>query len=161
MNILSLCFLFEELALWADAFYKSKCPYRCVSVCPCVCSLLRHRLNVFLPPLSEVECLKLLEIQNPWGKKWEEVVSDSKTFTYKGCKIAGQTKVCFGANFAILNRIFLVLVFLTPFTSLFAPTSQSPMSKLFRFLESLGKTNGKMRSKTFKLLLIKGVQSPR
>ena len=29
--------------------------------------------------------------------------------------------------------------FLTPFNGLFAPTSQSPISKLFRYLESLGK----------------------
>ena len=33
--------------------------------------------------------------------------------------------------------------FLTPFNGLFAPTSRSPMSKLFRYLESLGKSNGK------------------
>ena len=28
--------LFKASALWADAFYKSKCPSVCVSVCPCV-----------------------------------------------------------------------------------------------------------------------------
>ena len=33
--------------------------------------------------------------------------------------------------------------FLTPFNGLFAPSSQSPMFKLFRFSESLGKSNGK------------------
>ena len=31
----------------------------------------------------------------------------------------------------------------TPFKRFFAPTSQSPMSKLFRFSESFGKSNGK------------------
>ena len=31
----------------------------------------------------------------------------------------------------------------TVFTGLFAPTSRSPMSKLFRYLESLEKSNGK------------------
>ena len=36
-----------------------------------VCSLLRYRLNVFLPPLIEVGCLIFLEIQNPWGKVME------------------------------------------------------------------------------------------
>ena len=40
----------------------------CPSVCLSVCSLLRYRLNVCLPPLPEVGCLKFLEIQNPWGK---------------------------------------------------------------------------------------------
>ena len=47
-------------ALWADAFYKSKYP-----------SLLRYRLNVFLPQLPEVGCPIFLEIQNPWGKVME------------------------------------------------------------------------------------------
>ena len=28
--------VFKALALWADAFYKSKCPYVCVCVCVCV-----------------------------------------------------------------------------------------------------------------------------
>ena len=32
--------IFKALALWADAFYKSKCPSACpsvrLSVCPCV-----------------------------------------------------------------------------------------------------------------------------
>ena len=36
-----------------------------------VCSLLRYRLNVFLPPLQEVQCPIFLEIQTPWGKVME------------------------------------------------------------------------------------------
>ena len=48
-----------------------KCPSVCVSVCPFVCSLLRYRLNVFLPPLLEVGCPIFLEIRNPWGKVME------------------------------------------------------------------------------------------
>ena len=51
---------FKALALWTNAFYKSKCP----SVCPCVCSFLRYRLNVFLLPLPKVRYPKILEIQN-------------------------------------------------------------------------------------------------
>ena len=38
-----------------------------LSVRVSVCSLLRYRLNVFLPPLPEVGCPKILEIRNPWG----------------------------------------------------------------------------------------------
>ena len=60
--------IFKASALWADAFYKSKCPSVCPCVCLSVCSLLRYRLNVFLPPLPEVECPIFLEIRNPWGK---------------------------------------------------------------------------------------------
>ena len=62
-------------ALWADAFYKSKCtsvgPCVCPSICPSVCSLSRYRLNVFLPPLPEVGCPIFFEILNPWGKVME------------------------------------------------------------------------------------------
>ena len=36
-----------------------------------VCSLMRYRLNVFLPPLLKVGCSKFLEIRNPWGKVME------------------------------------------------------------------------------------------
>ena len=48
---------FKASALWADAFYKSKCPSVCLSICPSVCSLLRYRLNVFCPhlPKSDVQ----------------------------------------------------------------------------------------------------------
>ena len=54
---------FKASALWADAFYKSKCPS--------VCSLLRYRLTFFLSPLPEVGCQVFLEIRNPWGKEME------------------------------------------------------------------------------------------
>ena len=61
--------LFKASALWADAFYKSKCPSVCLSVCLSVCSLLRYRLTVFLPLLPEVKCQIFLDIQNP-AKVW-------------------------------------------------------------------------------------------
>ena len=66
-----LFFIFKASVLWVDAFYKSICPYVCLCVCLCVCSLLRYRLNVFLPPLPEVKCPKFVEIRNPWGKVME------------------------------------------------------------------------------------------
>ena len=43
----------------------------CLSVRLCVFSLLRYRLNVFLPPLPKVEFPIFLEIRNPWGKVME------------------------------------------------------------------------------------------
>ena len=90
--------LFNASALWADAFYKLICPYVCLCVCLSVCSLLKYRLNVFLPLLPKV--------QNPWGKVMERSGLRFETFTNKGCKIAAQRKVCFGATFAFLSRIF-------------------------------------------------------
>ena len=47
------------------------CPSVRLSVCLCVCSLLRYRLTVFLPPLPEAGCPIFLEIRNPWGKVME------------------------------------------------------------------------------------------
>ena len=66
---------FKASALWADAFYKSKCPSVCLSVLLfvrlCVRSLFRYRLNFFWPPLPEVGCPIFLEIRNHWGKVME------------------------------------------------------------------------------------------
>ena len=63
--------IFKASALWADAFYRSICPYVCLCVCLFVCSLLRYRLTVFLPPLPEVQCPSFIDIQNPWRKVME------------------------------------------------------------------------------------------
>ena len=105
---------FKASALWADAFYKSKCPSYCLSVrlfvrpsvCPSMCLLLRYRLNVFSPPLPEVRCPIFLEIRNPWGKVKKEVVSDLNIFVGKWSKIAIQKKVFFVvADFALQNMV--------------------------------------------------------
>ena len=78
--------LFKASALWADAFYKSKCLSVCVFVC---------------------------------------------LFTFE------------------------VL-----FNGLFAPTSQSRMSNIFRDSESLGKSNGKKSSNIWTFLFGSGLKSP-
>ena len=84
-------YFFKASALWADAFYKSKCP----SVCLCVC--------VFV-------CLFTFEV---------------------------------------------------PFNGLFAPTSQSRMSNIFRESESVGKSNGKKWSNIGAFLFGSGLKSLR
>ena len=81
---------FKALALWADAFYKSKCPSFCLCVCLSVC----------------------------------------------------------------------VFTFEVPFNGLFAPTSQSRMSNIFRDSESLGKSNGKKWSHIQTFLFGSGLKSP-
>ena len=50
---------------------RNVCLSVCLSVRPCVCSLLRYHLTVFLPSLPEVGCPIFLEIRNPWGKVME------------------------------------------------------------------------------------------
>ena len=52
-------------------------------------------------------------------------------------------------------------VFEVPFKHLFAPTSQSRMSKNFRDSESLGKSNGKKWSQMWSFLFGSGLKSPR
>jgi len=66
--------LFHELSLFSKhgpfgpmlSISRNVRPCVCLSVC--VCSLLRYRLTVFLPPFPEVGCPIFLEIRNPWGK---------------------------------------------------------------------------------------------
>ena len=60
--------VFKASTLWADAFYKLKCPSVCGSVCPCVCSLLRYRLTVFLPPTSRSRMSNIFRDSESLGK---------------------------------------------------------------------------------------------
>ena len=53
-----------------------------------------------------------------------------------------------------------LFTFELPFKRLLAPTSRSWMSKVFKDLESLGKSNVKKWSQILKLLLTKGVKLP-
>ena len=74
-----------------------------MSVCLSVCSLLRYRLTVLLPPLPEVGCLIFLEIR-------KEVVSDLKILVSKWSKIAAQLKKKkFFADFALQNMVEITL----------------------------------------------------
>ena len=85
--------LFKASALWAAAFYKSKCPYVCVCVCVCVglfVHFLRYCLNVFLPPFPEVGCPILFDIRNPWGKVMERSGLRFEHSFWKWSKIAKQ-----------------------------------------------------------------------
>ena len=84
--------LFKASALWADAFYKSKCPSVCLSVCLSVCSLLRYHLTVFLPPIPKVGGPIFLEIRNPWGKVMERT---GLTFEH----------FCLEVDFALQNMV--------------------------------------------------------
>ena len=54
-----------------------------------------------------------------------------------------------------------LFTFEVPLNSLFAPTSQSRMSNIFRDSESLGKSNGKKWSHIWTFLFESGLKSPR
>ena len=77
------------------------------------------------------------------------MVTDLKTFLIKGVKSPHQ--------FFFFYYFFHLF---TLFKRILAPTSWSPMSKLFRFLESLEKSNEEKWSQVLQLLLIKGVKLP-
>ena len=69
-----------------------------------LCSL---HLNVFLPPLPEVQCPNFLDFPNPWGKNngkngfhiWIPLL-------IKGKKSPRKKKVRFSTNFALLAGFF-------------------------------------------------------
>ena len=70
----------------ADASYRLKYPYVRTSQ-------FLILFDVFLSPLSEVQCQNFLDIKNPWGK-----VMGKKGLRYehlgpKWCKIAAEKKV--------------------------------------------------------------------
>ena len=60
---------------------------------------------------------------------------------------------------SIFSLIFFT--FEVPFNGLFAPTSQSQMSNIFRDSESMGKSNGKKWSNIWTFLFESGLKSPR
>ena len=84
-----------------------------MSVCPCVrlsvrlfvSSLLRYRLNVFLPPLPEVGCPIFLEIRNPLGKVMERSGLRFEHFCLKWSKIAAQNIFFVVADFTLQNMV--------------------------------------------------------
>ena len=57
--------------------------------------------------------------------------------------------------------LFVCSLFDVPFNGLFAPTSRSQMSNIFRDSESLGKSNGKKWSHIWTFLFGSGLKSPR
>ena len=75
-------------------------------------------------------------------------------FVWKLSKIAAQKKVFFFTFFGLLR-------FSLFFNGLFAPTSQSRMSNIFRDSKSLGKSIGKKWSNIWTFLFGSGLKSPR
>ena len=83
----------------------SICVFVCVCVCLSVCSLLRYRLTVFLPPLPEVGCPIFLEIRNPWGKVMERSGLTFEHFCLEVVSNRRAKKSLFFADFALQNMV--------------------------------------------------------
>ena len=105
-------------------------PFFYMFVCFFVRCTFSLPLTVFLPPPPKFQCPNFLDCWNPWGKsngkKWFLIW---KLFLKKGVRSPLQKK------------FFTGFFFICSFG--FAPTSGTPVSKLFRFLKSLGKSIGK------------------
>ena len=154
-NQFEYVFMFKESALLVDSFYKSKCLYVCEFV---FCLFARHTfslcLTILLPPFPKVQCPLFLDIQNPWGESNGKKGSHIWTFLLSnGQELLRQNNFFSRTDFPFFT---LLNVFLPPSP----PPSWSPMSKLFRFVESLGKNNMKKWSQIWKLLLITDVKVP-
>ena len=151
----SLDFLiFKASALWADAFYKSKCPPVRLSVCLCVCSLLRYRLTVFLPPTSRSRMSYIFKDSESLGKNNGKKWSQIWTFFFENC-LKLPRKKSFFLHFFRSSSVFGL------FQRSFAPTSRSWISNILRDSESLGKINGKKWSRIWTFLFENCLKSPR
>ena len=91
------------------------------------------------------------DIRDPWRKVME---SNGLRFDFFCSKIVWNRRG---------KKSFLQIFYhlFTPLNGLFASVSQSPMSKLFKCSESLGKSNGKKWSQIWTFLLTNGVKLPR
>ena len=81
--------------------YPSFCP----SVRLSVCSLLRYRLNVFLPPLPEVGCPIFVEIRNSWGKVMETSGLRLEHFCLEVVSNRQTKNIFFLADFALQSKV--------------------------------------------------------
>ena len=110
---------FKESALWADSFYKSKCPYVCL--CVSLSAILSHSISrSFCPHFlkSNVPSFWFSEsLGKRNGKKWYQIL---KLLLIKGIKSPWRK--------SFFYRFFSHLF--TFFKRLFAPTSNA---KIFRF----------------------------
>ena len=85
------------------------------------------------------------------GKKWSQIW----TFLLENCLKLPRKKKFFFFTF------FCLLRFSVFFNGLFAPTSRSRMSNIFRDSDSLGKSNGKKWSNIWSFLFWSGLRSSR
>ena len=107
--------------------------------------------NGLFPPLPEMGCPIFLEIRNPWGKVIQRSGLRYEHFCFKIVYNRREKKSFFLHFFT----------FKVPFNGLFAPTSRSWMSNIFRDSESLGKSNGNKWSQIWAFLFENCLKSPR
>ena len=112
-------YIFKASALWANAFYKSKCPSVCVFVCPCVCLFTFEApfTGLFAPNswsrMSNIfRDLESLGKSN--GKKWSQIW----TFLFENC-LKSPRKKKKSSLFSLLR--YRLTVFLPPLPEVWCP----------------------------------------
>ena len=142
---IALALIFKASALWADVFYKSKCPFVCPSVLLSVCVFtFEVPFNGLSAPTSRSWMSNIFRdsesLGKSNGKKWSQIWA----FLFENCLKSPRKKKFF--------FFFTFFTFEVPFNGLFAPPSRSRMSNIFRDSESLGKSNGKKWSQIWTFL---------
>ena len=135
-----------------DAFYKSICP----SVCPSVrVFTFEVPFNGLFAPTSRRRMSNIFRDSESFGKsngkKWCQIW----TFLFENCLKSPRNFFSFFLHF------FGLLRFLVFFSGLFAPTSRSRTSNIFRDLKSLGKINEKKWSQIWTILFENCLKLPR
>ena len=103
-------FVFKASALWADAFYKSKCPSVCPSVCLSVCPSVRL-FNFEVPfqrlfaPTSWSRMSNIFRDLESFGKSNGKKWSRIWTFLFESCLKSSRNFFCFFADFALQNMV--------------------------------------------------------
>ena len=104
--------IFKALALWADAFYKSKCPSVRPCVCPSVCLFtFEVPFKRLFAPTSQKRMSNIFRdlesLGKSNGKKWSHIW----TFLFENCQKSPRKKKFFVvADFALQNMVETTLL---------------------------------------------------
>ena len=102
--------IFKASALWANSFYKSKCPSVCpsvcLSVCPSVCLFsFEVPFNCLFAPTSQSHMSNIFKDSESFRKSNEKKWFQIRTFLLgSGLKLPRKKKLFF-ANFALINKV--------------------------------------------------------
>ena len=123
------------------------------SVRLCVCLFtFKVPFNGLFAPISRGQISNIFRDSESLGKSNGKKRSQIRTFVFENCLKSPRKKKVF---------FFTFFTFEVPFNGLFAPTSRSRMSNIFRDSESLGKSNGKKWSQIWIFLFENCLKSPR
>ena len=143
----NLTLFFFIIGLGINFTYDFEVCYVCVRLCirVSVCSLLRQRLNIFLPPLPEIECPKVLEIRNSWGKVMERRCLRFEFLPIQGVRSLRKKKFIFGQILLYLAGFcwywcfsLRLTVFLPPLPNIHCPNFLDFRNPLGKVMERNG-----------------------